>query len=220
MCFISSVLSDNYRCFVTIQVVPLSKTTKLVNLVRRRQIVRPRDLSAVGIPRNYLARLVRRGELQQLGRGLYTTDVFAASEHISLLEVSMKSPRAVICLLSALRFHEIGTQVPHEVWIGVDVKAWAPRITSPAIRIVRFSGDALRYGVRRQKVAGGTIQITDPAKTVADCFKFRNKIGLDVALEALRDCHRQKKASMNQLWKAAKVCRVANVMKPYLEMLG
>lgn len=196
-----------------------TKTEKLLVLVQRQHIVRPQDLDAAGIPRNYLSRLVQRGELRKLERGIYTAAALPVSEHISLLEVSRKIPKAVICLLSALRFHEIGTQAPHEVWIAIGVKAWAPKITSPAIRIVRFSGDALSFGVEEKQITGGTIRVFTPAKTVADSFKFRHKIGMDVALEALRESYRQKKASMNELWEAAKVCRVANVMKPYLESL-
>lgn len=101
----------------------------------------------------------------------------------------------MICALSALNFHEIGTQVPHEVWIAIDVKTWAPRITSPTVRVVRSSGKALHFGIQEKNVNGAKIRVFSPAKTVADCFKFRNKIGMDVALEALRDCYRQKKAT-------------------------
>ena len=197
-----------------------TKTARLVNLVRRKQIVRAQDLDVAGIPRNYLTRLVERGQLQKLGRGIYVAETLPASEHISLLEVSRKVPKAVICLLSALKFHEIGTQVPHEIWIAIDVKAWAPQIDSPAVRIVRFSGNALHFGIQQKKINGLEIRVFSPAKTVADCFKFRNKIGTDVALEALRDCYRKRKASMDELWEAAKVCRVANVMRPYLESLS
>lgn len=196
-----------------------TKTEKLLDLIERRHVVRPRDLDEFDIPRNYLSRLVHRGELRKLERGLYTSMAVPTSEHISLLEVSRKVPKAVICLLSALRFHEIGTQAPHEIWIAIDVKAWAPKIESPSIRIVRLSGDVLHFGVQEREISGGTIRVFNPAKTVADCFKFRHKIGVDVALEALRECYRQKKATMNELWEAAKVCRVANVMKPYLESL-
>lgn len=196
-----------------------AKTTKLLKIVERRHIVRPRDLDAAGIPRNYLARLVRKGKLRRLGRGLYTAPTLPASEHISLLEVSRRAPKAIICLLSALRFHEIGTQMPPDVWIAVHFKARAPRIISPPVRVIRLSDAVLHYGVEEKKISGGTIRVFSPAKTVADCFKFRNKIGTDVALEALRDCYRQRKASMSQLWAAARVCRVANVMRPYLEFL-
>lgn len=196
-----------------------TKTEKLAELLQREHIIRPRDLARARIPRNYLTRLVQRGQLQKLNRGIYTVPTLPASEHISLLEVSRKLPKGVICLLSALAFHEIGTQVPSEVWIAIDGKAWAPRISSPAVRIVRFSGTALHFGVEEREVTGGKIRVFTPAKTVADCFKFRHKIGMDVALEALREGYRQKKASMNELFEAAKACRVANVMKPYLESL-
>jgi predicted transcriptional regulator of viral defense system len=199
--------------------VKQTKIEKLFKLVQRKNIIRARDLDAAGIPRNYLSRLVKRGQLQKLGRGIYAAETMSASEHISLLEVSRKVPKAVICLLSALKFHEIGTQVPHEVWIAIDVKAWAPQINSPAIRIARFSGDALNFGMEKKRISGQEIRVFNPAKTVADCFKFRHKIGMDVALEALRECYRQKKASMDQLWEAAKICRVANVMRPYMESL-
>lgn len=196
-----------------------TKTEKLVELVRRKHIIRPKDLARARIPRNYLTRLVQRGQLQKLERGIYTADTLPASEHISLLEVSRRIPKGVICLLSALSFHEIGTQVPNEVWIAIDVKAWTPRVTSPALRIVRFSGAALRFGVEEKQITGGKIRVFSPAKTVADCFKFRHKIGMDVALEALRECYGQKKATMNELSEAAKICRVANVIRPYLESL-
>jgi predicted transcriptional regulator of viral defense system len=199
--------------------VKQTKTEKLLKLVQRKHIIRANDLNIAGIPRNYLSRLVKRGQLLKLGRGIYAAETLPASEHISLLEVSCQIPKAVICLLSALKFHEIGTQVPHEVWVAIDVKAWAPQIDSPAIRIARFSGDALSFGVEQKRISGMEIRVFNPAKTVADCFKFRHKIGMVVALVALRDCYSQKKASMDELWEAAKICRVANVMRPYLESL-
>ncbi len=196
-----------------------TKTDKLVELLHRQPIIRTRDLARARIPRNYLSRLVERGQLQKVGRGIYTASTAPASEHITLLEVSRKIPKGVICLLSALRFHEIGTQLPSEVWIAIDVKAWIPRIKSPAVRIAYFSRKALNYGVQEPQVVGGTIRVFSPAKTVADCFKYRHKVGMDIALEALRETYRLKKASMNELFEAAKICRVANVMKPYLESL-
>jgi len=207
-------------CYTANTMPRSTKTEKLAELLRHQHIIRPRDLARARIPRNYLTRLVERGQVQKLARGLYTTSIVPASEHTSLLEVSRKVPKGVICLLSALRFHEIGTQMPSAVWIAIDVKAWSPRINSPVVRIVRFSGRALDFGVHERQVTGGTIRVYSPAKTVADCFKFRHKIGIDVAMEALRDAYRQKKVSMNELFEAAKVCRVANVMKPYLESLG
>ena len=197
-----------------------TKTEKLVELVKRQHVIRPKDLQRVRIPRNYLTRLVRRGLLQKLERGIYTAESLPASEHISLLEVSRKVPKGAICLLSALSFHEIGTQVPNEVWIAIDVKAWTPRITSPAVRIIRFSGDALHFGVQEKQVTGGEIHVFSPAKTVADCFKYRNKIGIDLAIEALRDALRHRKATLNEIHRFAKVCRVERVMRPYLESVA
>ena len=196
-----------------------TKAKKLLSLVNRRQVLRTRDLDRAGIPRNYLTRLVERGKLRKVERGLYAVDQVPASEHMSLIEVSHKVPKAVFCLLSALRFHEIGTQIPSEVWIALDGKAWTPRINHPPVRIVRFSGAALQFGVQEHRIKSSILRIYSPAKTVADCFKFRHKIGTDVAVEALRECYRQKKATMNELAEAAKVCRVANVMRPYMESL-
>jgi predicted transcriptional regulator of viral defense system len=109
--------------------------------------------------------------------------------------------------------------MPSEVWIAINVKAWTPKINYPPVRIARFSGEALRFGIQEHRIEGGSLRVYSPAKTVADCFKFRHKIGVDVALEALRECYRQKKASMNELWEAAKVCRVTNVIRPYMESL-
>ena len=222
MCTVSWVFINIYPGFDTLQVVKGTKTDDLLDLVRRKQTIRPRDLERAGIPRNYLGRLVRTGKLRKLGRGLYTTNVAVPSENSTLLEVNYRVPKAVICLLSALRFHEVGTQLPSEVWIAVDVKAWHAWHSIPdypRVRIVRFSGRAMHFGVQEHRIGERTIRVFSPAKTVADCFKFRNKIGADVALEALRECYREKKASIDELWEAAKVCRVTNVIRPYLESL-
>jgi predicted transcriptional regulator of viral defense system len=196
-----------------------SKSNQLLTFASKKQIIRSRDAHALGIPRNYLPRLVRKGLLTKVGRGLYRSKTSPVSEHLSLIETSYKIPHGVICLLSALRFHKFTTQSPHEVWMAIENKAWAPRITSPLIRFVRMSGKALHSGMKEYPVRGGSLKVYTPAKTVADCFKFRNKIGIDVAMEALKECHRLKKATMDELWAAAKVCRVANVMRPYMESL-
>jgi predicted transcriptional regulator of viral defense system len=142
------------------------------------------------------------------------------TEHQSLIEVCKRVPRGVICLLSALQFHGLTTEIPHEVWVALSSKTWAPKIGYPRIRIARFSEASLTYGVEEQRIGGATVRVFSPAKTVGDCFKFRGKIGLDVALEALRDCLKQRKATTDELWGAAKVCRVANTMRPYLESLA
>ena len=196
-----------------------SKTEKLRRLASKRQIVRAKDASELGVPRSYLPRLARRGHLEKIARGLYSSRDFSATEHASLIEAAYQVPKGVICLLSALRFHNLTTQSPREVWMAIGHKAWAPKISSPPVRLARMSGPALHFGVKEHAVSGAKLRVFDPAKTVADCFKFRNKIGLDVAIEALKESRRLKKASMDELWAAAKVCRVANVMRPYLESL-
>ena len=207
-----------------------TKIEKLLELAGIKQTLRPRDLEQAGIPRSYLGKLVRSGKLHKLARGLYTTNAIVSTEHISLLEVSHRLSKGVICLLSALRFHDIGSESPSEVWIALPQRFhWNPRvggaghhprISYPPVRIVRFSEEALQFGVQEHRIGERSIRVFSPAKTVADCFKFRNKIGTDVAIEALRDCYRQKKASMDELWSAAKVCRVTNVMRPYMESLN
>ncbi len=196
-----------------------SKSNRLLDLATKKQILRAKDVFALGMPRNYLPRLVRKGVLKKIGRGLYASNSFPASEHLSLIEAACKVPKGIVCLLSALQFHKFTTQSPHQVWMAIDVKAWSPRITSPPMRLMRMSGSALDFGVKEYAVRGGKLKVYTPAKTVADCFKFRNKIGMDIALDALRESRRLKKASMDELWAGAKVCRVANIMRPYLESL-
>ena len=126
-------------------------------------------------------------------------------------------PRGVICLLSALRFHGLTTQDPHEVWIAIDLKARKPSVQSPALRVVRFSGRSLVEGVEESEIEGVRVRVYSAAKTVADCFKYRHKIGIDVAIEALRDSVRTRETTLAEIHRYAKVCRVANVMRPYLE---
>jgi predicted transcriptional regulator of viral defense system len=141
------------------------------------------------------------------------------TENRTLAEACKRVPRGVVCLLSALRFHELTTQLPFEVWLALDRRAWRPRVEGIPLRIVRFSGPALTTGIEEHQVEGVPVKVYSPAKTVADCFKYRYKIGLDVALEALRDCLRQRKATIDELWEAARVCRVTQVIRPYLEAL-
>lgn len=196
-----------------------SQKDRILALARRKGVLRPRDLEVLGIPREHLRRLHARGLLLRPGRGLYIAADAKPTENQSLAEACKRTPRGVVCLLSALQFHGLTTQAPFEVWMALGEKAWAPRVDYPPLRIVRFSGPALTAGVEEHHIGGVTVKVYGPAKTVADCFKYRNKIGLDVALEALRDCRRQRKATMDELWQAARVCRMANVMRPYLESL-
>lgn len=199
--------------------MPKSKADKLRNLAAKRQVITAADAAQLGVPRTYLSRLARRGQLEKLARGLYTSPAFSPSEHASLVEASYRVPKGIICLLSALRFHNLTTQAPREVWMAIGHKAWAPKISSPPVRFMRMSGPALHFGASEHHVSGRVIRVFTPAKTVADCFKFRYKIGLDVAIEALKESRRLKKASIDELWAAAKVCRVSKVIRPYLESL-
>lgn len=197
-----------------------TNTQRALELVRRAGVLRPRDLDRHGIQREYLQRLLRRGQVERVGRGLYTLPRTAGTEHQSLVEACKQVPRGVICLLSALRFHELTTQNPFEVWMAIDQKAWRPRRGRPRLRIVHLSGAALKSGVDEHRIGGVTVRVYSPAKTVADCFKFRNKVGLDVALEALRDYRRKHRAGQDTLWRFARICRVTRVMRPYLEALS
>ncbi len=191
----------------------------ILKLVRKRGAVRARDLASQGLSRQALIRLHQRGVLERPSRGLYVLADFEPTQDQSLAEAATLVPHGIVCLLSALRFHELTTQQPVEVWLALDNKAWKPKVRSPRLRIVRFSGKALTFGVEIHEIAGAAVKIYSPAKTVADCFKFRNKIGVDVAIEALRDCWRQRKATMDEIWEAAKVCRMSNVIRPYMEGL-
>jgi predicted transcriptional regulator of viral defense system len=200
----------------------IEQTTKMetaLELLREQGTLRPRDLARHDIPPDYLDRLYRLGLVDRVARGLYAWPDAEVSEHHSLAEAVHLVPGGVVCLLSALRFHGLTTQSPHEVWLTLPSKAWAPKVKYPRLRIIRASGPALTTMVEEHRVEGVAVKIYSPAKTVADCFKHRSKIGLDVALEALRDAFRGRKTTMDELWAAARICRMENVMRPYLESL-
>jgi predicted transcriptional regulator of viral defense system len=195
-------------------------TGKLLRLARQKGVLRSRDLHSTAIPRVYLSRLIAAGQLERAGRGLYRLPSAPMSENESMVTVATRVPHAVFCLMTALQFHELTTQLPRQVWIGMPRGCHAPKIDYPPLKMVQFSGDAYEDGVEvfvRDKVK---LRVYGVAKTLADCFKHRNKIGLDVALEALKNARAQKKASADDLWHFAKICRVANVMRPYLEAIG
>jgi predicted transcriptional regulator of viral defense system len=194
-------------------------TLKTMQYVRRHGIVRPRDVEAAGIPREFLLRLLKQGKLERSGRGMYTLPNYPVTEHHSYAEVAKRVPGAVLCLLSALAFHEMTTQNPEDVWIALGKGARRPALASPSIRVVRLSGLSLTEGIESHRVEGVPIRVYSAAKTVADCFKFRNKIGLDVAIEALKECLRRKKGTVNDIYSFAKICRVSNVIRPYMEAL-
>lgn len=193
--------------------------TKVLELAMVRGLLRPRDLARADLPADYLWRLYRKEKLERIGRGLYALPGADLTEHHTLAEAALRVPHGVVCLLSALRFHDLTTQAPYEVWMAIDAKARRPKEEIIPLRVVRFSGEALTAGVEQHEIEGVGIKVYNPAKTVADCFKYRNKIGLDVALEALRDYWKSKRASADDLWNYAKVCRMTNVMRPYMEGL-
>ena len=186
-------------------------------LPTRRGLLRSRELVQAGISRVQISRMVAAGRLQRVARGLYAPANYHPSEHAALLTVSRRAPDAVFCLLTALRLHDLTTQAPFDVWIAVGNNARAPRMDYPPLRIVRFSNATLTQGIETRMLEGVKLRVTNVAKTVADCFKFRNKIGLDVALEALREVRRDRRATNDELWRYAKLCRVASIMRPYLE---
>jgi len=192
---------------------------RVIELAQSVGVLRSRDLTVRGIPREYLRRLCDRGVLVRVGRGLYSLGDSEPDENRTLIEAAKRAPDGILCLLTALRFHELTTQAPFEVWMALPPKAWRPRAVYPRIRFVRFSGEALTQGVLEHTIEGVRIRVYCPAKTVADLFKYRNKLGLDLAMEALRDCLRTRKATNDEIWRYAKVCRVKNVIRPYMEAL-
>ncbi len=198
--------------------------TRRINTILRfadgTGVIRSRDLDRQGIPRVYLTRLHKRHLIERVARGIYRKPGHAMSEYHSLATVAKKSPNATVCLLSALTFHKFTTQSPHAVWIAINRKARRPPDAPVKLRIVRFSGDALTSGVEQHNIEGVNVRVYNPAKTVADCFKYRNKIGLDVAIEALKECRSLRLCNNDDLSKYAKICRVWNVMRPYMEALG
>ena len=194
-------------------------TDRLLQLAQQKGLLRPSDLAALGIPRVYLTRLTAGGKLAKTGRGLYRLSEAPLSESESLAIVSVRAPQAVFCLLTALQFHGLTTQLPRQVWIALPQGSHAPRMDYPPIKLIQYTGDAFTQGIEMHRIDQVDIRVYSVAKTVADCFKHRNKIGLDVALEALKDARSQKKASADDLWRYAKICRVANVMRPYLEAI-
>jgi predicted transcriptional regulator of viral defense system len=196
-----------------------SSSADVLELVRRCGVVRPRDLEAADVSRVWLTRLTRQGLVTRVGRGLYEVADADWSAHHAYAEVAKRVPGGVVCLLSALAFHGLTTQLPFEVWLAIDKRARAPRMLPTSTRLMWFSGAALTEGIEDHVIDGVTVRITSPARTVVDCFRYRNKVGLDVALEALRDCYRKKLATRDEIWECAARLRAANVMRPYLESL-
>ena len=198
--------------------MPLNINDPALKLVHAKGLVRAHELAVVGASGVRLQQLLSSGTLVRISRGLYASPDRALTELDQLAQLAIKYPNVVFCLLTALQIHGLTTQNSHEVWVAIASKARAPIVSYPPLHIVRFSD--LGLAVEQKSIDGVVyIPVTSVAKTIADCFKFRNKIGLDIALEALRDAWQQKKVTMDELWETAQLCRVANVMRPYLESL-
>jgi predicted transcriptional regulator of viral defense system len=192
----------------------------ILQLARTQGILRSCDLEPQGLSRVELARMVRSGEMVCLSRGLYALPEKDVTEHSTLAEVAIKIPRSIFCLITALHLHQLTTQSPHEVWIALPNNARKPRMHYPPLNITRFSEETLNYGFETKVIDGVVnVAVTTIEKTIADCFKFRSKVGLDVAIEALHEAWRDKRINMDELWHCAVICRVSNVMRPYLESL-
>lgn len=195
------------------------KQSPVMLLAAERPTFRASDAVKRGTPRITLTRLVQQGELVRVARGVYTSTKRKSTELDGLLEVAAQSQQGVFCLLTALRFHRLTTQSPFEVWLAIPNKARIPKIDYPPVHIVWYSGQALSDGVETHFVEGQPIRVYSVAKTVADCFKYRNKIGIDVALEALQDAWKKKRVTLTELYHYGKICRVEKIMRPYLESL-
>jgi len=193
------------------------KIEAILKIARQSGVVNTADIHSLGIHHEYLRQLCASGELVRVGRGLYRLADAEVTPHHGFVQAAKAIPKGVICLLSALRFHEIGTQNPYQIWIAIDRRCARPRVLHLKTRIVRFTGKALSEGISEHLIEGVSVRIYNPAKIVADCFKYRNKIGTEVALEALRDVLSKRKCTIDELWKYAKICRVTKTMRPYME---
>lgn len=198
----------------------MSQTTqaqRILELARAKGTFRAVDADKIGIPRIVISRLNAEGKLERVGRGVYRLANTILPEHEDLVLIAARVPRAVFCLLTALQFHELTTQLPRQVWIAMPRGSHQPKIDYPPLRMIQVSGDAYSAGVEVHEFDNVEIRVYGIAKTIADCFKHRNKIGIDVALEALKDVRNQNRVSVDEIWKYAQICRVSNVMRPYLE---
>jgi predicted transcriptional regulator of viral defense system len=193
---------------------------RVLGIIRKLGVVRPIDLDRQGVPKAHLYALLRAGRIERRGRGLYVARGHRYTADHALAQVAKRVSGGVVCLLTALRFHGLTTQLPAEVWLALPEKARRPRLDYPRLRVVRFSGAALSEGVECHPVEGVEVRVYSAAKTVADCFKYRNKIGIDVAVEALKDFTRTHRGGANELARFARICRVSRVMQPYLDAIA
>lgn len=198
-----------------------TEAERIIELVKAHGLIRARDVEAHGLHTQALTRLVREGKLQRASRGRYRLPDpdYEITEHHGLVLGASAAPKGVVCLLSALQYHEIGTQLPRQLWMALPPRTRSASIDYPPMRFIRMSGEAFTTGIEEHILEGQTVRIYDVAKTVVDSFKFRNKIGMDIALEALNESWRDRKLNLNRVAEYARICRVWNVMRPYLEMI-
>jgi predicted transcriptional regulator of viral defense system len=192
------------------------KMTAILKLAEEKGILRPKDVREEDLPRQYVYRLYEQGKLEKIGRGLYKLPEKQFSMSDTQLEACKKITHGVMCLKTALRFHDMTTQNPHKIWMAIEVKAWEPEVDLP-MKFIRMSGESFESGIEEHEVDNVLVRVYSAAKTVADCFKFRSKIGLEVCLAALRDFRRQNMGTMDDIWKYAKINRVHKIMRPYME---
>jgi len=195
----------------------MGRQKQILELAMKKGIIRAEDVEAIGISRNYLYRMHKEGLLEKSAVGLYTLPEAPVTENSSLAEIAKRLPHAVVCLISALNYHGITTQISHEIWLTIPRGSWRPDVEYPPLKLTYVSGPAYSFGIQKHVINGAAVKIYSPAKTVADCFKFRNKVGLDVAIEALREAWRSRKVTMDELVEAAGIDRVSKIMRPYLE---
>ena len=195
----------------------VTQKERALGLLRTKGMLRLKDFIAKDIDPETLARLVRSGQVVRPARGLYQlSDAPVDATHV-LAEAAALVPRGIVCLISALQFHGLTLQMPSAVWMAIERTAWKPTISYPPVRFVRFSGWAMTEGVERYPVQSRKLPITNPARTIVDCFRYRNKIGIDVAMEGLREGIRKRKCTPDELWRYAKKARSWTIMRPYVE---
>lgn len=193
---------------------------RILQIARKKKLLRISEATRAGLHPEAIRRLTSRGQLTRVGRGLYALSSLEPTEHHTLAEVATRVPNGVVCLLTALRFHGMGTQNPRNVWLAVDRRAGVPRIDFTPVRVIRMSGAAITTGIEERTIDGVRVRITSPARTVVDCFKFRNRIGIDVAVEALKDYRRLRKGSVDSIWQQADRLRMSKVMRPYWDAIS
>ncbi len=195
----------------------MNQKQQIQQLLQKKGIIRAADVENAGISRNYLYQMHKEGLLEKRSVGLYALPEAPVTEHSALAEVAIRLPYAIVSLLSALSYHGLTTQIPHEIWLTVPRSSWRPKREYPPLNLTYVSGSAYSFGTEEHIINGVSVKMYSPAKTVADCFKFRNKVGLDVAIEALRETWRSHKATMDELVEAAGIDRVSKIMRPFLE---